>query len=195
MRSRIMSKVMSRRKNNSDSSSNSSSLVDINILSSEDDSDDFFDRQSQHAQLSGANNNNELIIPMNVLQFHLNETDSNEEVEMSDGESHFEVEDRLDRDNGSDSESAAEGNERVLQFNNVATENFIFTTIKEWATAPGVLSMSKLDDLLHRLSRTFFNLPKSYKTLLSNPNINVDNLNDGHFWYMGIKENLDSFTG
>lgn len=87
-----------------------------------------------------------------------------------------------------------EGNERVLQFdNNIATENFILTTIKEWAKTPGVLSMSKLDDLLQRLSRRFFNLPKSYKTLLSNPNINIDNLNDGHFWYMGIKENLDSF--
>ncbi|KMQ85236.1 hypothetical protein RF55_16325 [Lasius niger] len=193
-----MSKVMSRRNNNNSDSSNSSSLVDINILSSDDDdSDDFFDRQNQHAQLSGANNNNELIIPMNVpTQFHLNEADSNEEFEMSDGESHFEVEDRLDREsgNGSDSESAAEGNERVLQFDNNITENFILTTIKEWVQAPGVLSMSKLDDLLQRLSRRFSNLPKSYKTLLGNPNINVDNLiNDGHFWYMGIKENLDSY--
>lgn len=112
MRSRIMSKVMSRRNNNNSDSSNSSSLVDINILSSDDDDSDDFFRQNQHAQLAGANNNNELIyiIPMKLPQFHLNEADSNEEVEMSVGESHFEIEDRLDREsgNGSNSESAAE---------------------------------------------------------------------------------------
>lgn len=80
----------------------------------------------------------------------------------------------------------------MLQFDNDAIENFIFKTLEEWTRA-SVLSMSKLDDLLQKLSRRFPNLPKSYKTLLGNPNINIDNLGDGQFWYRGIKENLDSY--
>ncbi|XP_071581480.1 uncharacterized protein [Temnothorax nylanderi] len=212
MRSKIMSKVMSRRNSNNDNSSSSSSLADINILIlSSDEDDDFFDlRNSLHAQLNGANNSNELVAQVDVPQFYLNEVDSNSDSEgeahfeieddsisNSEGEAHFETEDeRLGRESGNenDSESTGGENERALQFgNDVTKEKFILRTLKEWARAPGVLSMSKLDDLLQRLSRGFPSLPRSYKTLLGNPNVTIDNFDENYFWYRGIKKNLDCY--
>ncbi|EFN66367.1 hypothetical protein EAG_05794, partial [Camponotus floridanus] len=64
-----------------------------------------------------------------------------------------------------------------------------------WALSGGILSMSKIDELLAWLRPVFPNLPKSYKTLLgTSDNINIINFrNGGQFWYKGIKDNLDGF--
>lgn len=79
--------------------------------------------------------------------------------------------------------------------NDEQKERYIILSLHEWASSSGILSMSKIGELLAWLRLVFPNLPKSYKTLLGTPdNINIINFrNGGQFWYRGIKANLDRF--
>ncbi|KAK3928352.1 Valine--tRNA ligase [Frankliniella fusca] len=83
-----------------------------------------------------------------------------------------------------------------INFNNEAErEAFLISSLRKWALAPGVLSMSKVDEILKPLNRLFANVPLSHKTLLKSDNdYNINILPSGaEFWYNGIKKNLDTF--
>ncbi|KAK3932606.1 Protein disulfide-isomerase LQY1, chloroplastic [Frankliniella fusca] len=69
-------------------------------------------------------------------------------------------------------------------------------TVREWAQLPGLLSMTKLNDLLHRLSVVFPSMPKCYTTLFHCPyNFDISHFHGGAtFWYKGIQANLDQLN-
>lgn len=73
-----------------------------------------------------------------------------------------------------------------------AKEAFIVNNIREWGSEGGVLSLKKLDNLLHRLKPALPSLPLSYKTLLGTPRaINVNDVGNGsQMWYKSIADNL-----
>lgn len=88
-----------------------------------------------------------------------------------------------------DDEGIEENNDNLRQ---EEVEDYVIESIRDWALNPGILSMTKLDDLLARLSQVFKNMPKSYKTLLNTPNIvNLKHYENHQFWYKGIKKILD----
>lgn len=74
-----------------------------------------------------------------------------------------------------------------------AKEQYAIDTIRGWAQEPGVLSMSKLDDLLHRLSLIFPRMPLTYTTLFQcNYRFDINELpSGGSLWFKGIRANLD----
>lgn len=66
--------------------------------------------------------------------------------------------------------------------------------IRHWASSPGVLSMSKLDELLQGINPLYPQIPKSYKTLLQTPKgLDITQDDNGNLmWYKGIRANLDA---
>ncbi|KAK3915796.1 Caprin-2, partial [Frankliniella fusca] len=113
------------------------------------------------------------------------EGDEVEEGEEADEEEH---------DNNNQNNGVLEmDNEEQLNFENYdELEQFVIQNLKEWGSSGGVLSMSKLDELLGRLCPAFPNLPKSYKTLLSTAKkSDILRTEDFKFWHKGIKKNLD----
>ena len=74
-------------------------------------------------------------------------------------------------------------------------EEYVIQSVREWATSGGVLSRRKIDELLHKLSYVYENMPLSYKTLLQTTQ-NIDLVTDGNFkfWYNGMIRNLDQFN-
>lgn len=84
----------------------------------------------------------------------------------------------------------------VINFeNDEHKERYVIQNLREWATSGGIVSMTKIDNLLIKLRPVFRNLPKSYKTLLKTPRaIRITPCyNGGQMWYRGIKNNLDAF--
>ncbi|KAE8738901.1 hypothetical protein FOCC_FOCC015602 [Frankliniella occidentalis] len=77
--------------------------------------------------------------------------------------------------------------------NNEEREEYVIDALREWAQEPGVLSMSKLDALLHKLKVVFPNMPLSYTTLFhSNYEFDISELpSGGKLWYKGFRANLD----
>ncbi|KAJ1526536.1 hypothetical protein ONE63_008123 [Megalurothrips usitatus] len=75
-------------------------------------------------------------------------------------------------------------------------EQYVIDTVREWAQLPGVLSMSKLDDLLHRLSVVFPRMPLTYTTLFQcDYNFDIEELpSGGTLWYKGIRANLKALN-
>lgn len=92
------------------------------------------------------------------------------------------------------SESANDNEDDIFQFPNIEVkEVYVTETIREWALKGGVLSMSKLDDLLLRLNVVHPNLPKSYKSLLKTPShLNIVRTERAQIWYKSIRMNLDT---
>ncbi|KAK3909809.1 Halomucin [Frankliniella fusca] len=86
-----------------------------------------------------------------------------------------------------------EMNEAPRFQNDADKEQYVIDTLREWAQLPGVLSMTKLNDLLHRLSVVFPRMPLCYNTLFHCPyNFDITHFNGGAtFWYKGIQANLD----
>ncbi|CAL1685157.1 unnamed protein product [Lasius platythorax] len=129
---------------------------------------------------------------------------SNELIDFNhNSETELEISDQEDMVSNEDANMSLEtntddsGNESVdvVFDNDEEKEKYIILSLNEWASSSGILSMSKIDELLAWLHPMFPNLPKSYKTLLETPdNINIINFrNGGQFWYRGIKNNLDGF--
>lgn len=76
-------------------------------------------------------------------------------------------------------------------FNEEEREQYVIQALREWACSGGVLSRSKVDEILGKLSHVFPNMPLSYKTLLQTVgHVDVDR-GDHKFWYKGIDANLD----
>lgn len=96
----------------------------------------------------------------------------------------------------SDSDSESDADERVVAgpvvLNEEDKERYLIQALREWASSGGVLSMRKVDELLHKLRFAFSNMPKSYKTLLSTvSNLEITVTNEFKFWYKGIAANLN----
>lgn len=93
-----------------------------------------------------------------------NTTDSENEQSESSSDNNT-----IDSEN-EESEPISDNEDGVFQFpNNEAREMYVTETIREWASEGGVLSMTKLNDLLLRLNVVRPNLPKNYKSLLKTP--------------------------
>ncbi|KAE8742105.1 hypothetical protein FOCC_FOCC012379 [Frankliniella occidentalis] len=120
------------------------------------------------------------------------EGEAEEGVEVEDGED-MELEvvegEEEEEENDGDQNQGAE----ALNFEEV--EQYVIQSLKEWGTSGGVLSRTKVDELLRKLSVVFPNMPKSYKTLLSTAKTaDILVTGDYKFWYKGIKKNLDQMN-
>ncbi|XP_024882379.1 uncharacterized protein LOC112461385 isoform X2 [Temnothorax curvispinosus] len=100
----------------------------------------------------------------------------------------------IDYDENEQSGSTSDNDDDVFQFpNNEAKEVYVTETIREWALEGGVISMTKLNDLLLRLHVVHPTLPKSYKSLLKTPSdLNIIETDQAEIWYKGIRFNLDA---
>ncbi|KAK3911574.1 Halomucin [Frankliniella fusca] len=87
--------------------------------------------------------------------------------------------------------SDSDGDTHIPDFDEL--EQFIIDAIRERAQEPGVLSMSKLDALLHKLNPVLPKMPLSYTTLFDCPyNFDITELpSGGKLWYKGFRGNLD----
>ncbi|KAK3911583.1 Halomucin [Frankliniella fusca] len=143
------------------------------------------------------------------LNFDPGNVGNGEDQGSDDGNDEFNGHETSGEDNGTDSDnefyntsddSNDEGevvHPQDVQFeDDNAREQYIINSIREWALRPGVLSMTKLDDLLHSLKAALPNIPLSYKTLLQcdyeNDIAITDLPSGGQMWYKSIKANLDS---
>ncbi|XP_071652563.1 uncharacterized protein [Temnothorax longispinosus] len=92
------------------------------------------------------------------------------------------------------SESTSDNDDGVFQFhNNEAKEVYVTETIREWALEGGVISMTKLNNLLLRLRVVHPTLPKNYKSLLkTSSHLNIIETDQAEIWYKGIRFNLDA---
>lgn len=98
--------------------------------------------------------------------------------------------------NGNDDDNALDIEEDINQdpLNAEDLEAYVIQSLREWGSSGGVLSMSKIDELLGKLSYVFPNMPLSYKTLLGTcKHVDVD-VGDDKFWYKGIQANLDQLV-
>lgn len=96
-------------------------------------------------------------------------------------------------DDDAASQSSVEDGPPVFE-NDAAKEQYIIDTVRGWGQEPGMLSMTKLDDLLHRLSVVFPRMPLTYRTLFNcDYNYDITELpSGGTLWFKGIRSNLDS---
>lgn len=95
-----------------------------------------------------------------------------------------------DGDNVSTSDSDVVQNGAVV-LDDREKQDYVIDSVREWAREPGLLSMSKLDDLLHRLRVVFPLMPLSYKTLFQcQYDFDIVSLQSGDLWYKGIQANL-----
>jgi len=71
-------------------------------------------------------------------------------------------------------------------------QQYVIDSIREWALESGHLSMSKLDNLLHRLRPVYPLMPLSYKNLFStNYDFDIRILDSGGLlWYKGVEKSL-----
>ncbi|KAK3927629.1 Cytochrome c heme lyase [Frankliniella fusca] len=71
-------------------------------------------------------------------------------------------------------------------------EQYVIDSIRDWAQKPGLLSLTKLDDLLHLLSVVFPNMPLTYTTLFQcDYQFDISEfVSGGTFWYRGIRNYL-----
>ncbi|KAK3931258.1 FAST kinase domain-containing protein 4 [Frankliniella fusca] len=105
----------------------------------------------------------------------------------------------LSEESGSDSFNVSEcgSEEDVVQFaSEREKEEYVIDAVREWAQKPGLLSMSKLDDLLHVLAVVFPRMPLSYKTLFQ-CDYDYDTSefeSGGSFWYKGIRNHLNQLN-
>ncbi|KAK3910273.1 GTP cyclohydrolase FolE2 [Frankliniella fusca] len=112
----------------------------------------------------------------------------------------------VDRGNGSESvhsevsesdDSDGSDDNNCVQLNNDREkEQYVIDSVREWAQQPGQLSMSKLEDLLHRLSVVFPNTPLTYTTLFHcDYEFDISEFaSGGTFWYKGFKNYLEQLN-
>lgn len=85
-----------------------------------------------------------------------------------------------------------EGDGRPVFANDNEKEQYVIDTVREWAQEPGVLSMTKLDHLLHRLGIVFPRMPLTYTTLFAcEYDFDIRDIEGGQLWYKGIQTNLN----
>lgn len=181
----LLKKKKKLRFNNSSSSSSSSSndsfFTDICEMS---DQVEIFAEEENNvsSELNNLNQNNLNSETELEISDHEEDTISNKDANIMSSETN------------TDDDSENENIDEVFD-NDEQKERYITLSLYEWALSGGILSMSKIDELLAWLRPVFPNLPKSYKTLLGTAdNINIINFrNGGQFWYKGIKDNLDGF--
>jgi len=103
------------------------------------------------------------------------------------------IENNIQRSSESDLESEENGvKQNIMILKNVAEmEQFVIESMRAWAS--GILSMSKVDDLLGRLSVGFPNMPKSHKTILkSYVPLEISKFGStGEMWYKSFRINLN----
>jgi len=87
-------------------------------------------------------------------------------------------------------------NVNIVFENDQQKENYVILALRQWALSGGVISMSKIDELLAKLQPVFNNLLKSYKTLLkTDDDIHITHFeNREQFWYRGVKNYLDGLN-
>lgn len=88
---------------------------------------------------------------------------------------------------------SSDNNDKPAFKSEVEKEQYVIDSVREWAQEPGVLSMTKLDHLLHRLSVVFPNMPLTYTTLFAcDYDFKISDFpTGGQLWYKGIRANLD----
>lgn len=91
---------------------------------------------------------------------------------------------------------ASDSDDGPVFLSDAEKEQFVIDSVREWAQEPGVLSMTKLDHLLHRLSVVFPNMPLTYTTLFAcDYDFQISQFpSGGEFWYKGIRANLYSLS-
>ncbi|XP_029172836.1 uncharacterized protein LOC114941846 [Nylanderia fulva] len=123
--------------------------------------------------------------------------DENENINKCKGidESENTDESIYESENTNKSENGDENVNTVFE-NDQQKENYVILALRQWALSGGVISMSKIDELLAKLQPVFNNLPKCYKTLLKiDDDIHITHFeNRGQFWYRGIKNYLDGLN-
>ncbi|KAK3926982.1 X-linked retinitis pigmentosa GTPase regulator [Frankliniella fusca] len=134
--------------------------------------------------------------PLNELDNSVNDAMDNDDMDV--GDEPDEPVEFHDGDSNVDSDlsedvSSEDGGGPPQLIDEAEKEQFVIDMIREWAQEPGVLSMSKLDKLLHRLSLVFPRMPLSYTTLFAcDYEFNISQFDeDAEFWYKGIRANLD----
>jgi len=121
-------------------------------------------------------------------------TDENENIYENENtdESGYNNENINKRENTDESENK---NIDMIFENDEQKENYVILALQKWASSGGVVSMSKIDELLAKLRPVFNNLPKSYKSLLKTSNVHITQFeNGGQFWYRGIRNYLDGLN-
>jgi len=116
-----------------------------------------------------------------------NNTDSSENVQAS-------MKDNNTDDNTDSSENVQASMEDITdnESDEFDEDVYLRMTLTEWASY-GV-SKRKVNSLLSLLRKVHPELPNTCVTLLNTPKTTiVSEIDNGHMWYKGIKENLDSF--
>lgn len=92
--------------------------------------------------------------------------------------------------------SNSEDDNQPVLLTDAEKEQYVIDSIRDWAQQPGLLSMTKLDDLLHRLKLVFPRMPLTYTTLFQcNYDFDISHLpSGGTLWYKGICCNLDKLN-
>ncbi|XP_036143277.1 uncharacterized protein LOC118645707 [Monomorium pharaonis] len=115
--------------------------------------------------------------------------EENENINESDNTDKRENENINESDNTDESENE---NVNMVFENDEQKEIYVLSALRKWALSGGVISMSKIDELIAKLRLVFHNLPKSYKTLLKTDDVYITRFeNGGQFWYRGIQNYLD----
>lgn len=88
--------------------------------------------------------------------------------------------------------SNSDNDDRPILGTEAEKEQYVNDSVRAWALQPGLLSMTKLDDLLHRLSHVFPRMPLTYTTLFQcDYNFDIADLpSGGTMWYKGLLCNL-----
>lgn len=83
---------------------------------------------------------------------------------------------------------------RALPVTEDEKEDYLVDCLKYWGQSGGVISMRKLDELLHLLNPVWPKVPLTYVTLLqSSKNLGIIDMGDHLFWYHGVEKSLGEF--
>lgn len=146
-------------------------------------------REQVQCSVDGSNN-------LNCVDFvgdDANVTDNDDSVEevVSDMDS---VGGNHESSDGEDvcSNNSDNDNDHPVLRTDAEKEQYAIDTIRDWAQQPGLLSMTKLDDLLHRMKWIFPRMPLTYTTLFQcDYDYDITELpSGGRLWYKGISCNL-----
>ncbi|KAK3922054.1 Halomucin [Frankliniella fusca] len=142
-----------------------------NVDDSSNDTDDNDDEFDHYAVASDAEVHevNDTIDEQLVVNDDVDQPIVNDALDLDLEDEHVQVHDsdsNVDSDSSDQVSSEEEGGPLQLR-DESEKEQFGIDAIREWAQEPGLLSMSKLDQLLHRLSVVFTRMPFSYTTLFA----------------------------
>ncbi|KAK3917874.1 Cell pattern formation-associated protein stuA [Frankliniella fusca] len=152
----------------------------------------------------GINNSNEHVHPAGDVDDRGCDVNAAERVDLSGSEDTAGAGEDAEEQDGelvqseaslsnSDSHDVSEYEHELPHFNSDREkEQHVIDSIRDWAQKPGLLSLTKLDDLLHLLSVVFPNMQLTYTTLFQcDYQFDIcEFVSGGTFWYRGIRNYL-----